>query len=112
MTDLVMDVMDRLYELYVADFEELVAQARQIAEEDGTPNPDRFWAQQLSAHEFRAYLLDSSRQSQAKRWFLRRLLRGREELQPKLPTQLIALLGENVLRSPHFLETEQRSRRR
>lgn len=106
-----MDVMDRLYELYVADFEEFVNRARRIAQECESPNPDKLWARQFSPQEFRAYLSDASRQSDAKRWFVRRLLRGNEELQSQLPTHLVALLGETIVRPPHFLGVQQRSLR-
>jgi hypothetical protein len=106
-----MDVMDRLYELYVAEFEEFTSRARRIAHECASPDPDKLWARQFSPQEFRAYLSDASRKSQAKRSFLRRLLRGNEGLESELPSYLVALLGETAIRPPHFLGVQQRSLR-
>ena len=106
-----MDVMDRLYELYLAEFEEFVSRASRIARECASPTPDKLWARQLSPQEFHGYLSDASRQSEAKRLFLRRLLRGNEELQSELPCHLVALLGETLIRPPHFLSVQQRSSR-
>ena len=88
-----MDTMDRLFELYNADFDRIEQDMRALNRKRGAPDPNKMWLQRFAREQFDAYLAASTRQTETRRLFVLQLLEGHENLKASLPPHLISLLN-------------------
>ena len=85
-----MDAMDKLFALYEQYFDQLVADARRLHQRNPALNPPSVSATKMTREQFEQYL-NNQRETESKRLFLRRILRGHESLYPVLPENLRSL---------------------
>ena len=85
-----MNVMDKVFELYSAYFDRLAADIRRLNRERPHLNSGPMLARRQTREEFEQYLLNG-RETETKRYFLRRILRGNEHLYALLPDRLRSL---------------------
>ena len=88
-----METMDRLFESYNANFDQLEQDVRRLNRKLGVTDVNKMWATRLTREQFDNYLAESTPPSAAKRLFIEKLLRGRDDLQPSLPKHLATLLS-------------------
>lgn len=85
-----MDAMDKLYELYTAHMVRLAEDIRRLNEEKRHREYGPMLAKRESREQFEQYLLNG-RDTETKRYFLRRILLGNEHLYAMLPDALKSL---------------------
>ena len=86
-----MNAMDHLFDLYLQYFDRLADDIRQLNRKNGAANPNDIEIRRRSRTEFEAYLFNG-RETESKRCFLQRILRGQTDVSATLPQPLRSLL--------------------
>ncbi len=76
--------MTRLYELYRQHIERLRADVTETNRSLGSSNPEKTGVPDLSRAEFESLLKNASRDPEARRLWIRRIIRGHEQEFPEL----------------------------
>ena len=85
-----MNIMDKLYDLYCDYFDRLAANFERLNREKGDRGPGPMLAKRKTREAFENYL-SNGRETETKRYFLMRILRGNEHLYALLPDHLRSL---------------------
>ena len=86
-----MNAMDHLFDLYLQYFDRLADDIRRLNRKNGTAKPDDIEIRSMPRTEFEAYL-SNGRETESKRLFLKRILRGQTDVSAMLPQLLRSLL--------------------
>lgn len=86
-----MNAMDDLFDLYNQYFDRLAGDIRRTNQKNGAANPDDILIRRRTRSEFEAYL-SNGRETESKRLFLKRILRGRADVSAALPNPLKLLV--------------------
>jgi hypothetical protein len=87
-TDLVMDTMDRLFELYNSGFDRLEQNVQRLNQKLGASDVNKMWAKRFTRQQFDEYLAETTPNSEARRLFVESLLEGHEDARSSLPNHL------------------------
>ncbi len=85
-----MDLMDKLFDLYNANFDCLAEDIRRLNQEKPHLNYGPMLARRMTRDQFEQYL-SNGRETETKRLFLKRILLGNEHLYAILPDHLRSL---------------------
>lgn len=89
-TELVMNAMDTLFDLYNEYIDRLESEVRRTHQTNPAHGPPSALASRMTRHEFDQYL-GNGRETEAKRLFLKRLVRDDDRLLARLPDDLQTL---------------------